>query len=131
MATTARKEEDPFEGQQWVTVSRGDPAMITFDAIGDVFTGIKVGCTEITDDTVTPPKTWLRWDFDAHGATEFYSDGEFCGINGTWQLDRELSKVPDGALTRVGYHRDVPTGKGNPMKSFTVDYMLPRDHPAK
>lgn len=111
---------------EWTTVDEGSATMVSFDTIGDTLIAVKKGKVQVTDPN--NGKTWNQWQFLATAETlnslpdaGFQLD-ELLGINGTYQLDQSLEIVPDGALTRIEYTKDVPTGKGNPMKSFRVQY---------
>ena len=111
---------------EWTTVDEGSATMVSFDTIGDTLIAVKKGKSEVTDPN--NGKTWNQWQFTAVQQTldtlpeAEFTLGELLGVNGTYLLDQSLEKVPDGALTRIEYNKDVPTGKGNPMKSFKVQY---------
>lgn len=101
---------------EWETVKEAAPTMVEFDEFGDTFIGIYKAREEITDPNTS--KTWTQHQF-----TGIYPDelaGEHCGINGTFELDKALADVPFDVQVRIVYVKDVPTHKGNPLKSFTV-----------
>lgn len=111
---------------EWTTVDEGSATMVSFDTIGDTLIAVKRGKVQVTDPN--NGKTWNQWHFNAVQETldalpeAQFTLGELLGVNGTYQLDQSLENVPDGVLTRIEYNKDVPTGKGNPMKSFKVQY---------
>lgn len=43
------------------------------------------------------------------------------GIWGKTDMDNKLSGVIPGSMVRITYTGEVPSGKGNPMKKFTVE----------
>ena len=117
MAQSQHKES--FD--EWETVKEAAPTMVAFDTFGDVFIGIKKGKEEITDPNTG--NTWNQWQFTGVFPDELA--GEHCGINGSYELDRALEGIPDGNEVRLEYVKDVPTHKGNPLKSFDVKQRKP------
>lgn len=118
----AEKKAPQTADEEWETIAEAAPTKVGFDTFGDVFIGIKLGVEEVTDPNTA--KTWKVWLF-----TGVYPDelaGERCGVPGTYQLDNDLAKVPDGHETRIEYVKDVPTRQGNPLKSFTVKARVPK-----
>lgn len=114
----------------WTTVDEGAPTMVSFDTIGDVFIARYWKAETVTDPNPNPKTgeydTWTQYLFHATAETltetgEF-TEGELLGITGTWAIDRAMKNVPEGSLTRIEYVKDVDTNKGNPMKSFKVQY---------
>ena len=53
------------------------------------------------------------------------SDGDEFSIRGTSGINKQMTKVPQGATVRIEYKEDKPTDKGNPFKVFKVQYRLP------
>ena len=105
----------------WEVAKEAAPTMVAFDDFGDRFRGIKLGVDEITDPNTG--KTWNRWLFTGIFPDELA--GERCGINGSADLDKTLEEIPDGYEVELTYVKDVPTHKGNPLKSFAIRHRKP------
>jgi len=100
---------------EWNMVVEGAATKINFDKIGDVFIGTLVGRIEIKPENMDP---FDVWQFHAAGG-EGLEEGELVNINTSYGL-RELANIAPGSLVRLQYQKDVPTAKGNPMKSFII-----------
>lgn len=104
------------DGDEWEIVKEAAPTKVAFDEFGDKFIGVYLSREEITDPNTA--KTWTQ-----HIFTGIYPDelaGERCGINGSSELDDALAGVPFGNQVQLTYVKDVPTHKGNPLKSFDI-----------
>lgn len=102
---------------EWDTASEESPTRITFDEIGDVFTGVKMGKQELPADD---GGTYVQYLFRATGMTEQgIEDGELCGINESYKL-KPLGDIEDGKLCRIEYVKDVEVGRPQPMKDFRI-----------
>lgn len=115
------------DNDEWEGGKEAAPTMVSFDEIGDRFLGIKKGMEVITNPNPEPDgshKEWNQWLFTGIFPDELA--GEHCGINGTADLDKVLATVPDGYETQLTYVKDVPTRKGNPLKSFDVRWRKPQ-----
>lgn len=104
-------------GGETQLAERETALVVTFENVGDTFVGYYRGKEHIV------PESPDEEPFDRHSFET--SDGEVYAINDSWQLQRAMTKVPEGALTRVELRRLVKTGRGlNPMKSYRVEYKL-------
>ena len=101
---------------EWETASEESPTRITFDQIGDVFTGIKTGSQELPGDDAP----YTQYLFRAVGMTKLgIEDGELCGINESYKL-KPLGEIEDGKMCRIEYVKDVEVGRPQPMKDFRI-----------
>lgn len=102
----------------WKTVTEGAATKVGFDTLGDVFIGTLLGQVHIAPENDDP---FDVWQFRAADGQEGLTDNELVNINTSYGL-RDLESVPIGSLVRLEYVKDVPTNKGNPMKSFLIQY---------
>jgi hypothetical protein len=115
---------------EWETVDQGTRVQVSFEIIGDQFTGIKMG-TEVITNPNPDPKTgvceeWTSYLFEgisvkAEGAADSDVKGLPCGIAAGWSLRQALDKVADGQITRITYTRNTDVAQPAPMKEFRVD----------
>lgn len=102
------------EGWEWETISEESPTKVIFDTPGDVFIGEFVGLRHITPDNGKD---------DPFDVFVFVGrDDAQYSINTSYRLIEGMKNVPEGAMCRITYTKDVVTGRGlNPMKDFRVD----------
>ena len=125
MVTKNNPDNSAPDDSDWDVISEAAATIVAFDEVGDKFRGIKRGVQVIEDPNTGG--TWNQWQFTGIFPDELA--GELCGINGTYQLDRDLAAIPDGMEVQVTYVKDVPTRKGNPLKSFQVLSRKPKSFP--
>lgn len=119
-AITAPVEND----NEWETVDLGTRVQVTFDTIGDEFTGKYTGTEQITNPK--DGEAWTSYLYEgigvkADGVTDDAVKGLPCGIAAGWSLQQALNKRTPGEIHRIKYTRNTDTGQVSPMKEFRVD----------
>ena len=99
----------------WTTVEDESPTMVEFDTPGDVFVGVKQGYQHVTFTDDGEEQEFDICLFRIDGDDTLY------GIAPGFKLERALSSVPDGTLTRITYKKQIDTGRPSPMKDFKVE----------
>ena len=106
---------DAKQEMTWTTVSTTDDAppetKISFDMLGDEFTGSYLGMRVIEPSDGERPYKQAR----------FEHDGTFYFTNAGHSLREGLKSVRVGSLVRVTYAQDLDTGQESPMKVFRVE----------
>lgn len=108
--------------EEWTTVDEGSPTLVSFE-VGDVLIAVYTGPKTIVDPNTQ--KEWTQHLFvipDPNPLNNELAANELVGVNETYALAEPMSKVPVGALTRLECTKEIPTKKGNPMKSMKVQY---------
>lgn len=123
MATDTTPSTAPVSADGWAIVEDEAPTMISFDEIGDVFTGIFRGLREIVPEDESKER-FDQATFKSLG-TEGLDDGELCGINPGYVLTRALKSIPIGNLVRITFMKKVATGQPSDMNSFRVETKKP------
>lgn len=126
----AKPSTDVINEETWETVDQGTRIQVTFDEIGDQFTGIYQG-KELIVNPNPDPKTgehaeWYSYLFEgmsvkANGVSPDDVKGLPCGIAAGWSLRKALDKLTGGEVVRITYTRTTDTGQPAPMKEFRVD----------
>jgi hypothetical protein len=113
--TTAAAFPTTDDDAGWETVSRErEPEIrITFDVIGDQFTGKYLGTRTIPTDT------------GSYTQYRFQDGADFYFINPLASLRDAMSRVRAGRMVRITYVSDMDTGQASPMKIFKVDVARP------
>lgn len=108
----------PTDDDEWVTVTRErEPeTKVTFDVIGDQFTGTYLGTRTIPRDD----GNFTQWRFEA--------EGEYYFINPLATLREAFQNIRAGSRVRIEYVDDQDTGQASPMKVFRVDVAKPSRH---
>lgn len=111
------------DDEGWTTEVEESAVKVTFDEVGDKFTGIKNGQRVVTfDDPKEGEKSFTvyqfrAWKMEAHGL----EDGTLCDIQESYKL-KGLADIPDGVLVRITRMADVPvSGRPQPMKDFRIE----------
>lgn len=108
--TTKSTDDD-----NWETIGEGSRARITFDTIGDQFTGVYEG----PEDIPFPDGDTGRY-LNFRGIHPERVSGVPCAISATYQLARDFDKISPGQVCRITYRAAIPVRQGNPLKAFTV-----------
>lgn len=102
----------------WETIKQESGEQITFDTVGDSFTGIYKGMSVIEfEDTKEGPKSFNQYLFQ--GVTGVQA-GKSYAINGGYQLDEELPKVQEGAAVRITLMALIKTDQPSPLKDYKI-----------
>src|SRR5262245_38111076 len=121
MAGTAAKTTQP-DWDDWstaTTIVEESPQTVVFEEPGDEFVGIFAGNQHVEPENQNVDKT--HRDYVSFDQWLFRDrEGTLVAIPATFKLDQAMMTIPDGHMVRVQYIKDVPTGKGNPMKDFKV-----------
>lgn len=113
---------DPWQDDDgWTVESEASGIKVTFDNVGDKFTGVKTGKRWVempgTDDGGFTVYTFAAMGMTAHGV----ENGELCDIQETFKL-KALDDVADGRLVRITRLTDIPMGgKRQPMHNFRIE----------
>lgn len=105
----------------WETEVEESAIKVTFDQVGDVFTGIKVGSRLVEfDDPREGHKEFTVYQFKSWHL-DGLEDGTLCDIQESFKLQK-LAEIPDGKLVRITRMADVPVnGRPQPMKDYRVE----------
>lgn len=97
---------------QFETIRSEAATRVIFDTIGDSFVGQYEGI-----EHVTPPdgsEEFDLWNFRGR-------DGVLYAINDSYSLTQAKSDIKVGDWVRLTYMLDVPSKRGNPMKSLRIE----------
>lgn len=112
MADSAGLDPTEFE---WETVHEEAADQIVFDTLGDAYTGEYLGSELISF-------TDKKGEEQSFTQLKFRDKEGLKGINAGYELRKAFDGIPQGAIVRVVYIKNVPiTGQESPMKSFRVD----------
>lgn len=102
---------------QWETAVPETGDQIVFDTIGDQFIGLYLGMRSVTVEE----KDGRESEFKVLMFTGV--DGKPYQINAGWKLESafESAAVPERAIVRITYVKDVDTGRNDPMKDYRVE----------
>jgi hypothetical protein len=121
----ASKEVEEIESQvagydpeafEWDIQSEESPDQILFTEIGDEYVGLKLG-KEVIEFTRTVKGEEVSENFTQW---RFRDPGGITVINGGYELNKELEKVPDNTMTRIKLMKLVDVGQNDPMKSYRI-----------
>jgi hypothetical protein len=98
---------------EWDLQHEESPDQIVFDKVGDEYTGLLVGSELIEfTDKKGEDHEFRQWKFrDPTGLTV---------INGGYELNEELSKIPADTMCRIRLMKMVDVGQNDPMKSYRI-----------
>jgi hypothetical protein len=98
---------------EWDLQHEESPDQIVFDKVGDEYTGLKLGSELIQfEDSKGEAREFRQWRFrDPDGLTV---------INGGYELNTELDKIPDNTMCRIRLMKLVDVGQQSPMKSYRI-----------
>lgn len=102
---------------QWETAVPETGDQIVFDTIGDQFIGLYLGMRGVTVEE----KDGRESVFKVLMFTG--TDGKPYQINAGWKLESafDSAAVPERAIVRITYVKDVDTGRNDPMKDYRVE----------
>jgi len=98
-----------------------NPQINELNSPGDVVSGTYLG---------KKTNTVFKKDGDSFDKTIYQfidEDGDEFEIGGTSSIDKQMLKIPNGAIVRIEYLKDVPTEKGNPFKLMKVQFKMSAD----
>ena len=101
---------------QWETAVPEIGDQIVFDTIGDVFIGLYLGTRSVLAEPDDPKSVFKVLMFTG-------VDGKPYQINAGWKLESafDSANVPERAIVRITYVKDVDTGRKDPMKDYRVE----------
>lgn len=102
----------------WETESEESAVKVTFDEVGDVFTGILTGSRLVEFDDKESHHEFTVYQFKSQGV-DGLEDGTLCDIQESFKL-KPLAEVKTGRLVRVTRTRDVEVGRPQPMKDYRI-----------
>jgi hypothetical protein len=98
---------------EWDLQHEESPDQIIFNAVGDEYVGLLIGSEDITfEDKKGESQTFTQW--------RFRDPGGITVINGGYELNVELSKVPVESMVRIRLMKLVDVGQNDPMKSYRI-----------
>src|SRR5690348_1016164 len=96
--------------EEWDDVASETPTRVLFDTIDDELIGTYEGILHVEPQDGSEPFDLLTF----RG-----TDGDLYSCSG-YKLMQAFADIKIGSMCRIIYVKDVPTGKGNPMKDFKV-----------
>jgi hypothetical protein len=98
---------------EWDLQHEESPDQIVFNKEGDEYTGLKLGHELIEfEDSRGDHQEFTQW--------RFRDPGGITVINGGYELNTELSKIPDDTMCRIRLMKLVDVGQQSPMKSYRI-----------
>lgn len=122
MTKAQTETQNPMSDDEgWETEVEESAIKVTFDMVGDVFMGIKVGSRLVEfEDKQEGHKEFTVYQFKSWHVPGL-DDGTLCDIQESYKL-QGLADIPDGKLVRITRTRDVPVaGRPQPMKDYRVE----------
>jgi hypothetical protein len=98
---------------EWDLVHEESPDQIVFDTVGDEYTGLYLGSEVIGFED----KKGDHQEFTQH---RFRDPGGITVINGGYELNAELAKIPADTMIKVRLMKLVDVGQNDPMKSYRI-----------
>jgi len=118
----AKQEVEEVESQMagydpaafdWDLQHEESPDQIVFDKVGDEYTGLLLGSELIEfDNAKGEPQEFTQW--------RFRDPGGITVINGGYELNTELAKIPADTMIRIKLMKLVDVGQQSPMKSYRI-----------
>lgn len=103
----------------WEIIKQESGEQITFEKVGDTFTGTYKGMTVIEfTDAKEGPKSFNQYAFTG-------IDGKAYAINGGYQLDEAMPEVPEGSLVKITLMALVKTDQPSPLKDYNIQIRRP------
>jgi hypothetical protein len=103
---------DP-EAFDWDIQHEESPDQILFTKIGDEYVGLLLGHEVIGfEDKKGDHQEFTQW--------RFRDPGGITVINGGYELNTELAKVPLESMVRIRLMKLVDVGQNDPMKSYRI-----------